>query len=118
MIKRNRQKDYDTVSRSRSRRANEALVNENHERARAVVARAEPTNGEPETSTAIVDGKLTLLKHGHAVSFAALFVFTIILYARPAEFYPSPWTNSLALIVGIITLALFIATQFSLEGSF
>ncbi|MFN2577911.1 MAG: O-antigen ligase family protein [Pyrinomonadaceae bacterium] len=43
-------------------------------------------------------------------------MFTIVLYARPAEFYPSAITNSLALVVGIITLACFIPTQISLEG--
>src|SRR5260370_33654097 len=118
MIKRSPQKDYDTVSRSRAQRANEALVNEDDGQARGIAARANSTNRELETGTAVLDSKLTLLKHGHAFSFAALFVFTVILYARPAEFYPSPWTNSLALIVGVITLPLFIATQFSLEGSF
>src|SRR5260370_1947938 len=117
MIKRSPQKDYDTVSRSRAQRANEALVNEDDGQARGIAARANSTNRELETGTAVLDSKLTLLKHGHAFSFAALFVFTVILYARPAEFYPSPWTNSLALIVGVITLAFFIATQFSLEGS-
>ena len=51
-------------------------------------------------------------------SFIALFLFTLILYARPAEFYPSPLTASIALIVGIAALALFVPTQFALEGTF
>src|ERR1041385_1277155 len=59
----------------------------------------------------------TLLKRGHVFSFGALFLFTVVLYARPAEFYPSSITNSLALIVGIVTLATFAATQLSLEGT-
>lgn len=59
----------------------------------------------------------TLLKPGHAFSYAALFLFTAILYARPAEFYPSRLTASLALIVGIATLGFFLPTQLSLEGS-
>lgn len=57
------------------------------------------------------------MKRGHVLSFAALFLFTIVLYGRPAEFYPSVWTNSLALIVGIVTLLLFAATQITLEGT-
>jgi O-antigen ligase len=57
------------------------------------------------------------LKHGHAFSYAALFVFTAILYARPAEFYPSPLTASIALLVGITTLGLYIPTQLSMEGT-
>ena len=57
------------------------------------------------------------LKHGHAFSYAALFLFTIILYARPAEFYPSALTASIALLAGIATLVFFIPTQLSLEGT-
>jgi O-antigen ligase len=60
----------------------------------------------------------TFLKRGHVLSFAALFLFTIVLYARPAEFYPSAATKSLALIVGIVTLLVFAVTQVSLEGTF
>ena len=59
----------------------------------------------------------TFLKRGHALSYALLFLFTIVLYARPSEFYPSALTNSLALIIGVMTLAAFIATQISLEGT-
>jgi O-antigen ligase len=59
----------------------------------------------------------TLLKHGHAFSYAALFLFTLILYARPAEFYPSPLTASIALLVALATLGFFIPTQLSLEGT-
>ncbi len=59
----------------------------------------------------------TLLKHGHAFSYAALFLFTAILYARPAEFYPSALTASIALLAGIATLGFFIPTQLSLEGT-
>jgi O-antigen ligase len=59
----------------------------------------------------------TLLKHGHAFSYAALFFFTLILYARPAEFYPSPLTASIALLVALATLGFFIPTQLSLEGT-
>src|SRR2546423_977076 len=57
------------------------------------------------------------LKRGHAFSYAALFAFTLVLYARPSEFYPSAITNSLALIAGLITLALFAPTQLALEGN-
>jgi putative inorganic carbon (HCO3(-)) transporter len=59
-----------------------------------------------------------ILKRGHALTYAALFVFTIILYARPAELYPSRWTASIALLVGVVTLTVFIPSQLSLEGTF
>jgi putative inorganic carbon (HCO3(-)) transporter len=58
-----------------------------------------------------------LLKRGHAFSYLALFTFTLILYARPSEFYPSEITASIALVVGIITLVFFIPTQLAVEGT-
>lgn len=57
------------------------------------------------------------LKRGHAISYAGLVLFTIILYVRPAEIYPSPLTASLALIVALATLGFFLPTQLSLEGT-
>src|SRR5258708_2014549 len=59
----------------------------------------------------------TFLKHGNAFTYAALFLFTLILYARPAEFYPSPLTASIALLIGIATLGFFLPTQLSLEAT-
>lgn len=61
--------------------------------------------------------KHAFLRRGHALTYAALFLFTIILYARPAEFYPSPLTASIALIVGIVTLAIFFPSQLALEAT-
>jgi O-antigen ligase len=57
------------------------------------------------------------LKRGHALSFAGIFLFTLVLYARPAEFYPSRVTASLALYIALATLAFFLPTQLSLEGT-
>ena len=57
------------------------------------------------------------LKRGHALTYAGLFLFTIVLYARPSEFYPSPVTASIALIIGVITLGIFAVSQLSLEGT-
>ncbi len=70
-----------------------------------------PVSPQPQT-----DSKFKL-KRGHALSFAALFLFTVVLYARPAEFYPSSLTASLALIVALTTLAFFVPTQLALEGT-
>jgi O-antigen ligase len=61
--------------------------------------------------------KQPFLRRGHTLTYVALFLFTVILYARPAEFYPSPLTASIALIVGLLTLAIFIPSQLSLEGT-
>lgn len=61
--------------------------------------------------------KQTLLQRGHGLTYAGLFLFTIVLYARPAEFYPSPWTASIALIIGILTLIVFLFSQLAIEGT-
>jgi putative inorganic carbon (HCO3(-)) transporter len=63
------------------------------------------------------NGAKTFLKRGHAFTYLGLFLFTIILYARPSEFYPSPVTASIALIVGVITLSIFVVSQLSLEST-
>ena len=59
----------------------------------------------------------TFLKRGHAFSFGLLFLFTLVLYARPAEFYPSAATKSLALVIGVITLMMFVITQLTIDGA-
>ena len=51
------------------------------------------------------------------MTYVSLFFFTVILYARPAETYPSALTASIALIVGFLTLAIYIPSQLSLEGT-
>lgn len=61
--------------------------------------------------------KVPALSTGHKFSYAALFAFTLVLYARPSEFYPSAVTASIALVIGVITLAFFIPTQLALEGN-
>jgi putative inorganic carbon (hco3(-)) transporter len=57
------------------------------------------------------------LRRGHLFSYTALFLFTVILYLRPSELYPSRLTASLALMAGLLTLAFYIPSQLSLEGS-
>jgi O-antigen ligase len=57
------------------------------------------------------------LKPGHTLSYFALFMFTAVLYARPSEIYPSAITNSMALIVALTAIGLYIPTQLALEGN-
>lgn len=71
------------------------------------------TSSSP-TATAI---PAQLLKQGHGLTFIAVFLFTLILYARPSEFYPSALTASIAFIVGITTLAIFVPSQLAVEGN-
>jgi O-antigen ligase len=59
-----------------------------------------------------------LRRRGHTLSFAALFLFSIVLYLRPYELVPglSSFT-SMAFYTGVVTLAIYFATQLSLEGN-
>jgi hypothetical protein len=70
---------------------------------------------QPES--ALSPRPITRLKRGHGLTYAGLFLFTIVLYTRPAEFYPSPLTASIALIIALATLAFFLPTQLALEGT-
>lgn len=114
MSKRSAPKDYQTVSRSRPR----AVAGAQPETSLPIPQGPGKRTVAPATAAPVTPNPATtVLKRGHAISFALLLLFTVILYARPAEFYPSLWTNSLALIVGVITLLCFAATQISLEGN-
>jgi O-antigen ligase len=72
--------------------------------------------GMPKSKTRR-DATPSSFSRGHAVTYALLFLFTVVLYLRPADFYPSPLTNSIALIVGTATLVVFLIAQVSLEGN-
>jgi O-antigen ligase len=123
MLRRQPQTDYQPVTRSASRSMSESgsstvdVWPAKPERGSANGRRKEPQEPKAQASLEETNLKATFLKHGHAFSYAALFLFTAILYARPAEFYPSALTASIALVVGIATLGFFIPTQLSLEGN-
>lgn len=106
--------DYRSVSHSRAQRAPESPLEPSNQ---IISIHTKPTASQPSVAKPSTVQDQTFLKRGHVLSFAMLFLFTVVLYARPAEFYPSVITNSLALIVGVITLATFTATQISLEGN-
>jgi O-antigen ligase len=54
----------------------------------------------------------------HGISFACLFLFSVVLYLRPYEFFPFLSSfMSMAFYTGIVTLAVFWVTQLALEGN-
>lgn len=58
-----------------------------------------------------------ILKRGHGLTFAGLFLFTFLLFFRPYEFSPSfAWLSKGALITAIATLIFFIPSQLALEN--
>jgi O-antigen ligase len=57
-------------------------------------------------------------RRGHTLSFACLFVFSVILYVRPYELFPAlSALNQMAFYTGIVTLTVYFATQLALEGN-
>ena len=66
----------------------------------------------PKTS-----GEDWILKTGHSLSFIGIFLFTVLVYFRPYEYFPSlSWLSSSAFWVAIMTLLVFLPTQLGLEG--
>src|SRR5258708_27860812 len=97
MLRQQSKNDYQPVSRSGSRKQNVPLSTID---VWPVRPESSPGNGpqpskprdgktEPTTRVEQTNPTATFLKHGHAFSYAALFLVTAILYLRPAEFYPS-----------------------------
>jgi O-antigen ligase len=120
MPRRNLENDYQAVTPSRRQDANDVRTEASP--VKSVSRRSNTESKDSSKTTALptiskLASTATYLKPGHAFSYAALFLFTAILYARPAEFYPSRLTASIALIVGIATLGFFLPTQLSLEGT-
>ena len=113
--RRQRTEDYETVSRSRKHNAAKRLAVAEPFNSKRSVAREPSIKTSLSVNAAGFDPQ-TFLKRGHVFSFALLFLFTLVLYARPAEFYPSAATRSLALIIGVITLGMFVVTQLTLDG--
>lgn len=57
-------------------------------------------------------------RRGHALSYAGLLLFTAVLYFRPYELFPAlAALSSMAFWIAILTLAVFLPTQLSIEGN-
>jgi len=57
-------------------------------------------------------------KNGHTVTFACLFIFSIVLYFRPYELIPALSSfKTMAFYTGIVTLAVYFVSQLVLEGN-
>lgn len=73
------------------------------------------------TTTTMSDGPQAekwLVKRGHSLSFAGLFVFTFILYYRPYEHFSALSSlSSMAFWTALLTLAVFFPTQLALEAT-
>jgi putative inorganic carbon (hco3(-)) transporter len=60
----------------------------------------------------------TILRRGHVLSFAGLFLFTIVVYVRPYEIFPSlAWLSRSAFWIALVTIIVFVPAQFMIEGN-
>jgi O-antigen ligase len=93
------------------------------------VSKVQPISGESGTksepnaarssaeSLSKPSGENWVLRTGHSLSFAGIFLFTALVYFRPYEYFPSLfWLSSSAFWVAITTLLVFLPTQLGLEG--
>jgi probable O-glycosylation ligase (exosortase A-associated) len=60
---------------------------------------------------------VSILRRGHALSYAGIFTFTFLVYFRPYELFPSlAWLSRSALVVAALTLMAFVPAQLGLEN--
>jgi cation transport ATPase len=65
-----------------------------------------------------VEAGMWTARRGHGVTFALLFLFSIVLYFRPYELIPALSSlKSMAFYVGITTLVVYFITQIVSEGN-
>ncbi|CAN5714353.1 hypothetical protein BH20ACI3_BH20ACI3_05180 [soil metagenome] len=78
----------------------------------------EGTPGKHKEKTPRLLKENWIIKRGHTLSYAGLFLFTVVLYFRPYELIPALSSlTSLAFWVAFSTLLVFLPTQLSLEGN-
>ena len=62
--------------------------------------------------------KERILRRGHTVSFIFLFLFTAVVYFRPYELFPALSAfSSMAKLLAIVTIIIFLPTQLAIEGN-
>jgi hypothetical protein len=75
---------------------------------------------DPQTKVAATEPSAEKwnVTRGHGLTFVGLFLFTVVLYFRPYELFPSlSWLSTSAFWLAGATLLVFIPTQLGLEGT-
>lgn len=66
----------------------------------------------------LLSGDRWLAKGGHTLTYAGIFLFTLVVYFRPYELIPGlSGLSSMALVIAIATLLIYLPTQLATEGS-
>ena len=81
-------------------------------------AQSETRQRDAEQSIETIFRENRLARNGHAFTFLGIFLFTLVLYFRPYELVPAlSGFHSIALIIAVGTLLVYLPTQFSVEGN-
>ena len=71
-----------------------------------------------EKDKALLESDRWINRNGHSLTYAGIFLFTFVLYFRPYELIPAlSGLNSIAFILAVATLLIYLPTQLSSEGS-
>lgn len=116
--------EHFTASQRQSPRAStdaDALTLDRHPRQPIAQDTQTPIAAKPNTKpskTRVVKRGDWILRRGHFFSFIGLFLFTVLLYVRPHELYPTvTFFKGLAYLVAAATLAIFLPSQLAVEGN-
>jgi putative inorganic carbon (HCO3(-)) transporter len=66
-------------------------------------------------SSASPSSAFRILRRGHALTYAGLFLFSFVLFYRPYEFVPLP--HNIAFWLAAVALAVYLPSQLSIEGN-
>lgn len=85
----------------------------------AVASAAAPIAEQKRTDLSFVSKSASWIRRrGHTLSFAGLFIFSVILYLRPYELFPAlAGFTQMAFYTGVVTLTIYGITQLALEGN-
>ena len=66
----------------------------------------------------LLEGEKWFARNGHNLTYVGLYLFTILVFFRPYELIPAlSFLSTSAFILALATLAVYLPTQFSTEGS-
>ncbi len=121
----------------KSEKISSEAVSGNKETTRAKTFKASTINTKPETEKSYAEQQKTkkekkkvekdrellnydrwLNRNGHSLTYVGIFLFTFVLYFRPYELFPAlSGLSSIAFVVAIATLLIYLPTQLLSEGS-
>ncbi len=96
-----------------------SLINDNpNEASQCVPPSSVSKDGSSTYSGLLKKSNYWIRRRGHVISFLGLFLFSIVLYIRPYEFFPGLSSfKSMAFYTGLVTLLIYGITQLITEGN-